>query len=238
VTRGHVFFVFVYKILKSDRLRTMNKQVIAIYHKSCIDGTSAAAVLLRKFPQVEFFPLARSHTSEDVQMIRDSVKPGAEIYIVDCTLGLQELLEDGHEVTVIDHHISEKEVVQNIVDSNPKAKYIFDNKKSGASLTWAYFFPEEKVPEPIKYIEDSDLGIWKYGDDTRQLNNYLYMFRNDPQTMLGLIESDVEVLKTKGALIMQYDDMQIQELVKLPSINVKIGEYIVSALPLLSLHRF
>jgi len=229
VTRGHVFFVFMYKTIKSDRLRTMNKQVIAIYHKSCIDGTSAAAVLFRKFPQAECFPLSHSYTSEDMQLIRDVVKPGAEIYIVDCTLGVNELLEDGHEVTVIDRHISEKEVVQNIVDCNPKVKYIFDNEKSGASLTWAYFFPEEKVLESIKYIEDSDLGIWKYGNDTRQINNYLFMFRNDPQTMLGLIEGDVEVLKVNGALIRQYSDIQLKELVKLPSINVKIGEYIVPA---------
>jgi oligoribonuclease NrnB/cAMP/cGMP phosphodiesterase (DHH superfamily) len=207
----------------------MTKQILGIYHKNCIDGTSAAAVVLKKFPEAKLFPLSHSYTKEDLDPIRDLAKKGAEIYIVDCTLGFKELLEDGHDVVIIDHHISDREEMMDKADGNPKIKYVFDNEKSGASLAWSYFFPEKAEPESIKYVEDSDLGIWQYGDDTKQVNNYLSMFRNNPETMLKLLEGDIEELKTKGALIIRYSDKQIEDLIKTPPVTLKIGEYVVPA---------
>ena len=205
------------------------KQIIGIYHKDCIDGTSAAAVMLRKFPSAHLFPLSHTYTASDIEPIINLAEVESEVFTLDCALGLQELLENGNAVTVIDHHAGSREVVEHLVRDNPKATYIFDNDKSGASLSWSYFFPNEKERKFINYVEDADLWIWKYGDETKHVNNYLSMFRNDPKTMLEILEGDLQEVKARGAIISQSIDSEIANLVKLASINIKIEEYIVPA---------
>lgn len=207
----------------------MSKKIIGIYHKDCIDGTSAAAVLLRKFPDVSLFPLSHAYTKADIKPILEQAKNGAKIYTVDCGLGINELLENGHKVTVIDHHIGFKDMMQKIAENNPNAEYIFDNDKSGASLAWSYFFPDEKEPELIRYVEDADLWKWEYGDDTKYVNNYLVMFKDDPKTMLEILEGDLSEIKEKGSIISQYADNEIELLIKTPSIKVKIDGHVVPA---------
>jgi len=157
------------------------EKIIGIYHKGCIDGTTAAAVLLRKFPSAKVFPLGHAHTKDELQEMLDVADEGAEIYTVDCGLGAKEFLAAGYKVTTLDHHISVKELFEGLEKEYKNYSFIFDNKKSGASLTWSYLFPKEDESEIIRYVEDSDLWKWEYGEDTKYVNNYLSMFKDDPK---------------------------------------------------------
>ncbi|PCI89966.1 phosphoesterase [Candidatus Kaiserbacteria bacterium] len=205
----------------------MNHQVIAIYHKDCIDGTSAASVVLRKFPNAALFPLAHSYTDEDIKPILDLASPDAEIYTVDCGIGIKEFLDRGYSVTTIDHHIGSKSLFEDMERQYENYSYIFNNDKSGASLAWAFLFPYETEPELIKYVEDVDLWNWKFGDDSKYINNYLSIFRNDPVTMLSLLEGDLSDVMRKGRTISEYTDKEIEDLVKIKPIQIKIGDHIV-----------
>jgi oligoribonuclease NrnB/cAMP/cGMP phosphodiesterase (DHH superfamily) len=198
---------------------------IGIYHKNCTDGTTAAAVLLRKFPDIKLFPLVQSHTEDDLAHIHKSAGEGSEIYFVDFSAGVEEFLDGGHNIIVIDHHMSVKEHLEELEKNNENLTYIFNNDKSGASLAWTYFFQDEKEPELIKYVQDSDIWTKKY-DDTKYVTNYLSMFSNDPEQMLKFIEGDIDEIKEKGKIISNYSDIQIGRLVEsVQEIKLRIGEY-------------
>ena len=205
------------------------KKILAIYHKNCIDGTTAAAVMLRKFPQVVLFPLSNGYTAEDLDPVFLLIDNETEIYTVDCGSGVRELLTKGFKVTTLDHHIGVKDSLNLLAKENPNFTYIFDNDRSGASLAWQYFFPDEKLPELIKFVEDSDLWKGQFGDETRYVNNYLWMFTNNPQGVLNIIEGNLDEVKMKGEVISNYTNKEILELIELPSLNIKIGEYILPA---------
>lgn len=206
------------------------KTKIGIYHKNCVDGTAAAAVLLRKFPDIQLFPLVHSHTEDDLAHIHKVAGEGSEIYFVDTASGVEEFLDGGHNIEIIDHHISIKEHIEGLAQKNANLKYIFDNNKSGTSLAWSYFFPDEGIPEIIKFIEDNDLWTKKYGDDTKYVSNYLSMFTNSPEQMLKLIDGDIAEIKEKGKIIADYSDIQIERLVEsIQDIKLRIGEFIVPA---------
>lgn len=208
----------------------MKKTIVGIYHKNCTDGTAAAAILLRKFPDIKLFPLVHSHTEDDLEHIHRVAGEGGEIYFVDFAAGVEEFLDKGHDIIVLDHHIGIKEKMEKLADENKKLTYIFNNDKSGASLAWSYFFGNEKEPEIIKYIEDSDLWTGNYGDDTKYVTNYLSMFTNSPEQMLKFIESDITEIKEKGEIIAQYADNQIDRLTEsIQEIKLRIGEFIIPA---------
>ena len=207
-------------------------KVIGIYHKDCTDGTTAAAVVLKKFPQALLFPLAHSYKKEDLEPILDLIDHDTICYTVDCGLGVKELLEKGVKVTTLDHHISVKENLEAIAHENKDYTFVFDNDKSGATLVWSYFFPDQRQPELLKYVEDNDLWRQRYGGNTIDVVNYISIFRNDPETVLKLMESDLSLIKSKGEIISQYTDRQITDQMSFQPIYIKINERMVPILNL------
>ncbi len=204
-------------------------KVVATYHKDCIDGTTAAAVLLRKFPEAKLFPLAHAYTPADLEVVLQEVDAGTICYTLDCGLGVQAFLDKGCQVTTIDHHIGGKAEFEALQAANKNYTYVFNNEKSGASLAWSYLFSDEPLPELIKLVEDSDLWLQKFGKDTKDVNNYLSMFRNDPAAILRCIEGDLKDIKEKGSVITMYADKEVEEQIALPSVTVTIGSYQVPA---------
>ena len=209
---------------------------IGIYHKNCTDGTTAAAVLLKKFPDIKLFPLVHSHTEDDLEHIHKTAGEGSEIYFVDFATGVEEFLDKGHDILVIDHHIGAKERMNKLAEENEKLTFVFNNEKSGASLAWSYFFPNEKEPELIKYVEDSDLWAGKYGNDTIYVTSFLSSSADTPEKMLDFIEnSDIKKIKEKGKVIADYADVQISRLVEGTQwIKLQIGEHEVHAYNIVS----
>ncbi|AYV77006.1 MAG: DHH family phosphohydrolase [Barrevirus sp.] len=127
-----------------------------IYHNPCSDGTAAGMAawkyLKNKFPerQVIYKGMAMG------QPPPDDIK-GKNLLICDYSYKkdvILDLLTKVNKLLIIDHHRSAEKDLQDI-DNKYK---IFDMKKSGATLTWSYFFPNTEMPLLFKYIEDRD--IW------------------------------------------------------------------------------
>ncbi|MDB5224750.1 MAG: putative phosphoesterase, dhha1 [Candidatus Adlerbacteria bacterium] len=209
--------------------RNIMQNILATYHKDCIDGTTAAAVLLRKFPEAQLFPLKHGYAPEDIAPALAALTPKTVVYTLDCGLGVQEFLTAGNKVTTIDHHIGGKEEFETLVQNNPNYTYIFNNDKSGASLTWATLFPDEAQPELIALVEDSDLWKHQLGDDTKHVNNYLSMYRDDPATVRILIDSSLSEIKDKGKVITAYADKEVESQTKILPITIRIKDWDVSA---------
>lgn len=203
----------------------MTNDIICIYHKDCIDGTTAAAVVLKKFPHARTFPLSHGCTSTDIQEILDVTNHDTHIYIVDASIGLEEIVSQGYTVTVIDHHISEHNRVTECASSHPQVTYVFDNAKSGASLTWSYLFHDDTIPELIQLVEDSDLRTQKYGEATEFVSNYLSLERNDPHSVLSLFDKNIEDIKNHGKLLAEYIRSEIDRLVLAEPLAFRIGNH-------------
>lgn len=144
----------------------MNKPLI-IYHYPCSDGISSAWVANKYFDtNCEFFkgqygfpePTAEQLKNRDVYLLDFSYKRDVII----------KMAQHAKSIVIIDHHKSAQTELEDI-DSVTiyKSNIIcpiechFDMTKSGAMLSWEYFFPEDCCPMFIGYVEDRDLWNWK-----------------------------------------------------------------------------
>jgi len=119
------------------------------YHKSCADGMGAAWAAYQKFGKddTRYYPKQWDDPP-------GYVKPRSEIFCVDFSFRRNELLklvEDGHSVTVIDHH----ETMRDQIADLPFA--IFDMTKSGAMLSWEHFHGVTPPPKLIRSVDAGDL---------------------------------------------------------------------------------
>lgn len=203
-------------------------KTIAIYHKDCADGTTAAAIVLKKYPDALLFPLSHSHIPEELTPIIEQAALGDRILTVDCVIGAKEFLAAGHKVTSIDHHIGIETEYEALAKDNPSFTYVFDNNKSGASLTWSYLFPDEEMPEVVKYVEDRDIWKWRYGTKTKDVGNYVFLFANQPAEILKLFDMPTEEMERNGSFISRYTDTIVAHDIKtIEPVQVQIGSLVV-----------
>lgn len=207
-------------------------KTVCIYHKNCTDGTTAAAVLLLKYPDCVLFPLDHNYRDEEFQPILESVDKETTVYIVDFALKspfFERLVEKAKEVINLDHHVSAKESLEEFAKNYPNFKFIFDNNKSGASITWEYLFGKEPPPI-VKYVEDKDIWKWEFGDTTKYVNDYLFLYTNKPQELKELLYQDINQIIEKGKIINQYTTFLIENFVeKAKDLFIQIGTYKVRA---------
>lgn len=203
----------------------MEKNIACIYHKDCVDGTTAAAVVLKKYPHAHVFSIAHGYAPEEIDTIIDLAPSDAHIYIVDTTVGLAELLPRGYTVTVIDHHVSEHARMEEVARTHTNLTYVFDNKKSGASLAWSYLFPNDEMPALIRHVEDNDLWKKELGENTEHVVNYLSLWNNDPHTTTELLDEPLASVVEKGRMITAYAHAQVGKLVLLEPITLRIGSH-------------
>ncbi|MEM4166810.1 MAG: DHHA1 domain-containing protein [Candidatus Bilamarchaeaceae archaeon] len=207
---------------------------VCIYHKGCIDGTVAAAVLLMKYPQAKLFGFSHDYKQEDLNELLGCINKNTVVYFLDffprSVNDLLNLLEKAKKVVVIDHHISTKYKTEGNSIVHENLEFIFDNNRSGASLTYQYFFGNDKN-KLIEFVEDRDLWRWKLGENTEFANNYLFLFVDNPHAMKGVIEScDIEDILSKGKVISEYKNKLLQNILdKSKEIFVYIGDYKVRA---------
>lgn len=208
------------------------EKIIGIYHKDCLDGTTAAAVLLKKFPKILLRPLSHRYTREDLGSIIKETIPTTIVFIVDFSLregDTEKVLARAREVVNIDHHIGAEEKLRVLQKKEATFIYIFDNNRSGASLTWIYFYGKKNIPKIIQYVEDGDLFRFSLGIKTRFATSYLYSLSGKPKEILALIKKEGSVIKkilAKGKIIWEYRDELAQLLLKTVSpFNIKVGKY-------------
>lgn len=180
------------------------KQIVIIYHKNCHDGFGAAWAAWKKFGDTaSYIP----------QLHRDEYPAGVEgkdVYTVDfCFIKTitDELISKNKSLTVIDHHISDKETILSVPSHSFSLEY------SGAKLTWLHFFPNEPVPEMIEYISDGD--TWAHAlPNWREIGGYIH---NYELTFKDFEELDAKFRNNKngivevGRILMRQFDKQIEE---------------------------
>jgi len=207
----------------------MNK--IAVYHGSCLDGSSAAAVFKMKYPDARLFPIkSRLHTEVRDEILRALENPDSELFVLDNPWFIEDYAKSGRSITVIDHHIGAKEEVESIVVRYPNLKYIFDNNKSGASLTWSYFFEGEPIPKFIWHIEDGDLYRYEDKEKSKLVESYAAIYLDDIDKYIEFINSDIEKLYEVARPALDYQNMLIDYYMRnAKALHLKVGDYKIKA---------
>ena len=184
--------------------------IVCFYHSHCVDGTTAAAVVLKRYANALAFPVSFEKSLEDIQAALPKVTPDTTVIFVDTSFGLGEVSIMAKKVLVIDHHLSEKPKIEALAEERKNIEYIFNNAESGASLAFQNFFPEEKIPTIIAYVKDIDLWENKFLSASIEAHIYLSLFKNQPEKIKDYLQEDVlpQVLK-QGHLLKQYSDAEI-----------------------------
>ncbi|MGD0328547.1 MAG: hypothetical protein ABSB00_02435 [Minisyncoccia bacterium] len=170
----------------------MNEKTIAVlYHGGCPDGFGGAYVAWKKFGDTADYIPAKYGLPVPEGLA------GKHLYFIDFCYSqnlMDEIVKTAASVTVLDHHLGSKEVIESMPE------YIFDDQRSGSTITWGYFYPNIPVPFFLKCVEDGDRFVFKI-PDSRAVIAYAYAqqftfeewdrlvqeFEN-PETREGMIE--------------------------------------------------
>ena len=128
---------------------------VVLFHYPCQDGLTSGWIANhyhKSFNKIiDLYPIKHGATYdysrlENKKIICCDFSPSIEI--------LEKLEKICSEIKILDHHITAKD------DLKDKPYAIFNMEKSGAGLTWEYFYPSVDSPLFIQMVEDRDLWKW------------------------------------------------------------------------------
>lgn len=205
-----------------------------LYHKNCFDGFGAAYAAWKHFgDKATYIPVTYG------DKIPEGISKGDEVYIVDFCFPAEDLIElqEKAKVLVLDHHDSAEKHLK-----NSKCNCVFDQKRSGAKITWDYFFPNQKN-DLIEYISDKDL--WNFHLPNSEAINLAIESQPkkfevwDSLTIENLLIEGVPVLKrlqedikmiVKKAYVMDFKGYKIH-VVNTCHLNSEVGNEILKMFP-------
>ncbi|PIQ28882.1 phosphoesterase [bacterium (Candidatus Blackallbacteria) CG17_big_fil_post_rev_8_21_14_2_50_48_46] len=169
-----------------------------LYHANCPDGFGAAWAAWKKFSETAIYiPMRHGATLPEIPS-------GSEVYILDFSFDRETLLElsQRSKLKVLDHH---KTALAELKDLDFAE---FDMHRSGAVMTWQYFFPEEPIPELLKYIQDQDLWTWSL-PDAHEITTALSIYPMEFEVWNSL---EVDTLREEGKITLRYKHQLIENL--------------------------
>lgn len=192
--------------------------ILVIYHKNCTDGFGAAWAMYDFFENVQgkvydsISYMSADYGDEPPDNIENMC-----VYIVDFSYSRNAVLamaEKAESVTVIDHHKTAKEELENLEHKN--LTVVFDMEKSGAVLAWEYLHDGYlEPPYLLRLIEDRDL--WKF--EYQNTKPALAALRSRPfdfklwTTFMRNERAVKDVLVSEGYVIQRAQTVLIQELI-------------------------
>jgi len=159
----------------------MSKYNYIIYHKKCIDGFSGFFVFL-KTKQWDPKPIVYPDVPSTKQIPPDI--EGKNVISIDVAYSpniVEEISKRANKYTFLDHHKTDIEEIRNIEKNYSNLNVIYDEKESGASLTWNSFFPNLEMPTFLKYVKDNDIGEWKYKESLDFIAGLEVNYKLDPE---------------------------------------------------------
>lgn len=184
-----------------------HKKIAVLYHGGCPDGFGGAYAAWKKFGDAaEYIPVKHD------RQVPDGLT-GRRIFFIDFSYPqeiMNEIVKISLSVTVLDHHLGNKNVVESITD------HIFDEKHSGAVIAWNYFHPNIQIPTLLRYVEDGDLYVFKL-PDSRAIISYMYAqpFRFDEWDALSAKLEDVNerfVLIERGKAYSEHFAILVEQI--------------------------
>ncbi len=228
---------------------------LCIHHSPCADGFTSAWVVNQFFKgEVDFHPGVYGHpppnlANRDVLLVDFSFKRP----VLEALLRSGDT-QQANTILVLDHHKTALEDLAGIkapegVDFDPgnwrssyqpdlwRAKWeqemewpvrcLFDMNRSGAQMTWDFFYPGKPRPALVDYVGDRDL--WKFElPESREVNAYIfaneYTFQNwESLNLVFSAEGGLERVAAWGTAIEKKHHKDISELLGVTQRKMIIG---------------
>jgi len=204
------------------------KDTLVIYHSPCLDGFTSAWAAWRKLGDTaDYIPGSYNNNKNDPTDFTDKT-----VYFVDYSVKRDEMLaiaKLAKEVIILDHHKTAIEDLSELYEQGV-IKGVFDLDRSGAGITWDYFFPNEPRPTIIDYVEDRDL--WRFNlPFSREMNAALFSYDYSFETwnsLYSLCEARPQMVQYEGSAILRKHMKDVRELSK-QSQRMSIGGHVVPA---------
>jgi oligoribonuclease NrnB/cAMP/cGMP phosphodiesterase (DHH superfamily) len=208
---------------------TKHPHYLCIYHGNCADGFGAAWVVRRALgTHIDFHAAKHGEPAPDVT--------GKRVIIVDFSFSLETLTamaESAESVLVLDHHKTAQAALLEVpaaasshelhqMNRDGRLHALFDMDRSGAGLTWDFFFPDQPRPMLINHIEDRDLWRFKLAG-TREVLANVFSYPQDFDVWDTLFAAEVSSLLTDGAAIERQRQKTVADLVRSTRRRMVIG---------------
>jgi nanoRNase/pAp phosphatase (c-di-AMP/oligoRNAs hydrolase) len=189
-----------------------------IFHRGCIDGFSGFFVAHysgKLHKESIIYPDVPS-----TKRIPKNIE-GKNVLIIDVAYRkeiLEEIVKVAKSVVFIDHHVSIKDdvaIIHKKYNEKNNITIVYDSAMSGCTLAWKFFFPRQKIPLFLKYIEDQDTGRWVFDNtkpfifalktfyhlstENKSLNKWFRLLKK--QTVFDLIEIGKNIQKFNDHLV-------------------------------------
>lgn len=195
---------------------------VVIYHDHCADGFGAAwafktvvEIGCQDYSDgVKYIPCrygeVPSFSKEDTN---------ADLYILDFSFPRANLLTLAGlfaSVTVLDHHKTAAEDLQDWDHGMSNLEIVFDMKRSGAGIAWDYFATySQQRPTLIDYIEDRDIWAWQL-PGSHEINSLIGFTKREfaaYDRLSELLESKFDAAIGMGNLLLEQQQRHVTSII-------------------------
>lgn len=134
---------------------------LIISHADCPDGFCAAWIA-RGYLLSKGYVVDVHFAHHDTKPPWDKIKD-ANVFVLDFSYKrpqMDKISYDARRLVVLDHHKTSQ------ADLAGMAEAVFDMSRSGAGMTWDWFYPGQPRPLLVDYVEDRDLWAWRLPDSS------------------------------------------------------------------------
>ena len=212
---------------------TSSSRPLCVTHHNCADGFGSRWVVWKYFKgDVDFHNGIYGSPSPDAS--------GKDLIICDFSYApevMKKLVAECKSMTWLDHHKSAIEASEQWTRNLDATKLVavLDMTRSGAMITWDYFFPKQEPPQLLKHIQDRDLwqfkldktedvqaALFSYPYDLNVWDDFMTDTSEEYRDIYG-IPSKVDVLAEEGAAISRKHRKDVAELVKVTQRTMTFG---------------
>lgn len=162
-------------------------KVLIVYHANCRDGQAAAYAavtgLERMHGEGSVKAIPFTYDQNPAEVIQEGLD-ASFLVIVDFSFKrgpLTELAQHFESVLVLDHHKTAQAELENWTECPKNVTVFFDMSRSGAMMSYDYFFGASTalVPRSLyEYVQDRDLWTWKL-HGSKEVSAWLSTFGDD-----------------------------------------------------------
>ncbi len=188
-----------------------------LYHGACSDGFGAAWSAWKALgDEAEYIPVTYGTPVPEL-------KEGSDVVMIDFAYSrdiMVEIQKNARTLLVLDHHKTAQKEIGDLRFS------YFDMDKSGATLAWEHFHPNESTPDFLRYVEDKDLWRFKL-PHSREINLAIQSYPMKFEVWSGFANANaLEQLRKDGVTLTRFMEQLVDQSVGQASIQ-EIGGYYV-----------
>lgn len=161
------------------KIEPSQEPVFCIYHSKDLDGICCGAIMRLKYPNAILYGY---HYGDPIP----EIPKGMPVVMADVSMpmdAMRGICENSNgEFTWIDHHVS---AIKDFEDSGyQQIKAVLDTRYAACELTWTHFFPEHRMPYPVRMLGIYD--TWRQNERMYNWDRVIMPFQYGMRSIVGL----------------------------------------------------